>query len=104
MKSPARRAVPTESTQGAGLHMLHMHVLFRMKTIQIRNVPDELHRALKVRAAQEGISLSDLALAELRKKADRPTRNELLDRISARTIKRSRQSPTASMRSERDSR
>lgn len=77
---------------------------FGMKTIQIRNVPDELHRALKVRAAQEGISLSDLALTELRKTADRPTRNELLDRITSRTIKRSRQSPTASLRSERDSR
>ena len=78
--------------------------VFAMKTIQIRNVPDELHRALKVRAAQEGTSLSDLALTELRKTADRPTRNELLDRISARTIKRSRQSLTASLRSERDSR
>lgn len=77
---------------------------FGMKTIQIRNVPDELHRALKVRAAHEGISLSDLALTELRKTADRPTRNELLDRITSRTIKRSRQSPTASLRSERDSR
>lgn len=77
---------------------------FGMKTIQIRNVPDELHRALKVRAAHEGISLSDLALTELRKTADRPTRNELLDRITSRTIKRSRQSPTTSLRSERDSR
>lgn len=75
-----------------------------MKTIQIRNVPDELHRALKVRAAQEGVSLSDLALTELRKTADRPSRNELLDRISARTIKRSRRSPTAELRAERDSR
>ena len=75
-----------------------------MKTIQIRNVPDELHRALKVRAAQEGTSLSDLALTELRKTAERPARNELLERITERTIKRSRKSPTASLRAERDGR
>ena len=74
-----------------------------MKTIQIRNVPDELHRTLKVRAAQEGISLSDLALAELRKTAEHPSRNVLLDRISARNLK-SRRSPTADLRAERDAR
>ena len=75
-----------------------------MKTIQIRNVPDELHRTLKVRAAQEGVSLSDLALAELRRTAERPSRAELLDRISGRSIKSSRQTPTAALRAERDQR
>ena len=44
----------------------------RMKTIQIRNVPDDVHRELKVRAALDGRSLSDFALAELR--APRPVR------------------------------
>ena len=76
----------------------------RMKTIQIRNVPDELHRTLKVRAAQEGVSLSDLALAELRRTAERPSRTELLDRISGRSIKPTRQTPTAALRAERDQR
>ncbi len=73
-----------------------------MKMLQIRNVPDDLHRALKIRAAQEGVSLSDLALSSLRRTAERPSRSELLDRISARTIKRSRTSPTAAIRAERD--
>ena len=73
-----------------------------MKMLQIRNVPDDLHRALKIRAAQEGVSLSDLALSSLRRTAERPSRAELLDRISARTIKRSRISPTAAIRAERD--
>ncbi len=73
-----------------------------MKMLQIRNVPDDLHRALKIRAAQEGVSLSDLALSSLRRTAERPSRSELLDRISARTIKRSRTSPTAAVRAERD--
>ena len=73
-----------------------------MKMLQIRNVPDDLHRALKIRAAQEGVSLSDLALSSLRRTAERPSRAELLDRINARTIKRSRISPTAAIRAERD--
>ncbi len=52
--------------------------------IQIRNVPDELHRRLKARAALEGVSLSDLALAELRRSLERPTRRELLELIASR--------------------
>lgn len=55
-----------------------------MKTLQVRNVPDDLHRRLKVRAAQEGRSMSELVLDELRRSLDRPTRAELLERISAR--------------------
>lgn len=52
--------------------------------IQIRNVPDDLHRRLKARAALEGISLSDLALAELRRSLERPTRRELLELVASR--------------------
>lgn len=43
------------------------------KMIQIRNVPDELHRTLKARAAREGLSLSDLLLREIAAVAERPT-------------------------------
>ena len=75
-----------------------------MKTIQIRNVPDGVHRALKVRAAQAGVSLSDLALAELRRAAERPTRAELLARIAKSGAIRSRLAPTAALREERDAR
>lgn len=52
--------------------------------IQVRNVPDAVHRRLKARAAEEGVSLSDLILAELRKMAERPSRREILARIAAR--------------------
>lgn len=52
--------------------------------IQIRNVPEDLHRRLKARAALEGVSLSDLAMAELRRSLDRPTRQELLDLVASR--------------------
>jgi len=57
--------------------------------IQIRNVPEDVHRRLKARAAMEGLSLSELALAELRRSLERPTRRELLDLVSSREPVRS---------------
>lgn len=55
-----------------------------MKMIQVRNVPDELHRSLKERAAREGTTLSDLILDELPRVARRPSPEQLLDRIRQR--------------------
>lgn len=52
--------------------------------IQIRNVPDTLHRRLKSRAALAGMSLSDYLLSELRHVAERPTLDELRERIRSR--------------------
>jgi plasmid stability protein len=49
--------------------------------IQIRNVPPELPRSAKVRAAQEGRTLSDLALRALRRELERPTLEEILARL-----------------------
>jgi len=49
--------------------------------IQIRNVPDALHRRLKSRAALAGMSLSDYLLSEIRQIADRPTVDELRARL-----------------------
>ncbi len=54
------------------------------KMIQIRNVPDDVHRALKIRAASEGTSLSEYLLAEVEQVVSRPTLNEVLQRISKR--------------------
>ena len=56
-----------------------------MKMIQIRNVPDDLHRALKARAAQEGSTLSDYILAELPRLAEKPTPEQVLARIRQRS-------------------
>ena len=53
--------------------------------IQIRNVPDDLHRALKVRAAREGTTMSDLLLAELPRLAHKPSTEEVLSRIRHRS-------------------
>ena len=49
--------------------------------IQIRNVPDSLHRRLKARAAMEGVSMSLYALREIEKALARPSRQELLRAI-----------------------
>ena len=54
------------------------------KHIQIRNVPEELHRTLKSRAALAGMSLSDYLLQEARKIAERPTVEELRQRLRQR--------------------
>lgn len=54
------------------------------KMIQIRNVPDEIHQALKARAAREGMSLTDFLLREVTKVAEKPSLDELLERIRRR--------------------
>jgi antitoxin FitA len=54
------------------------------KMIQLRNVPDGLHRSLKARAAMAGMSLSDYLLAEIKEIAERPTLAELRDRLRSR--------------------
>lgn len=52
--------------------------------IQIRNVPEDVHRKLKVRAAQLGMSLSDYLKGEIARIAETPTLDEMLDRLSRR--------------------
>jgi hypothetical protein len=52
--------------------------------IQLRNVPDSLHRVLKARAAMAGMSLSDYLLAEIKDLAERPTLAELRERLHKR--------------------
>ncbi len=51
--------------------------------IQIRNVPEDLHRRLKARAALLGMSLSDFLLDEARRVAERPTPDEIRERLEA---------------------
>lgn len=55
-----------------------------MPTLQVRNVPIEVHRALKAKAAIEGSSLSDFVLAELEQLAMRPTPRELRELLRTR--------------------
>jgi len=74
------------------------------RTIQIRNVPHALHRVLKVRAAQAGMTLSDFLLAEARKVAERPSRQELIERLARLPPVRLRVRPAAAVRAQREQR
>ena len=74
------------------------------RMIQIRNVPDELHRSLKVRAAQAGMTLSDYLLREIAIVARRPRLDDLVARIRARGRPSSRLDSASAVRAERESR
>jgi plasmid stability protein len=74
------------------------------KMIQLRNVPDALHRKLKARAALEGLSLSDFLTREARRIAERPTMGEMRARLQARPVLDLSPSPTEIIREERDRR
>jgi hypothetical protein len=72
-----------------------------MSMLQIRNVPEDLHRELKSRAALAGMSVSEYLLLELRRSLDRPTRETLLRRLSKRAPVRVRPAPADAVRAER---
>jgi len=74
------------------------------KMIQIRNVPDDLHRLFKSRAALAGMTLSDYLLAEMQRAAEKPTRQELLRRLESRTPVHLSRPVAEVIREERDSR
>jgi hypothetical protein len=74
------------------------------KMIQLRHVPDDLHRKLKARAAMEGLSLSNFLLREVRGIAERPTVAELQTRVLNRPSVAVRESPAKAVRSEREAR
>lgn len=72
--------------------------------IQVRNVPDALHRILKARAATAGMSLSDYLLVELREIAERPTLAEFRERLHTRRPVQAAFDTAALLREERASR
>ena len=72
--------------------------------IQIRNVPEALHRKLKARAALEGTSLSDYLLQEAERLAEVPTLAEMKARLARLKPVVTRISPAAAVRAERDGR
>jgi len=74
------------------------------KMIQLRHVPDALHRRLKSRAADEGMTLSDFLIREVRKVAERPSMKELEARLAALTPVEVSESAADILRAERDAR
>jgi len=74
------------------------------KMIQLRNVPEALHRKLKSRAALEGLSLSEYLIGEVRRAAERPSLSELRQRLAQRTRVTPDESPVEAVRAERNAR
>ena len=74
------RTAQVVDMSGARDNVLHMS-----KMIQIRNVPDELHRDLKKRAALAGMSMSDYIKRELDRKSRKSTIKEIRERSRGRS-------------------
>lgn len=76
-----------------------------MPMVQIRDVPEDLHRELKARrAALAGMSMSEYLLQELRRSLERPAREDLLRRLAKRAPVRPRPAPADAVRAERNRR
>lgn len=72
--------------------------------IQIRNVPDEVHREAKARAARAGMSLSDYLLREVKRSVEAPPIEDLIERIAARERPQLTETTTQAVRAERNAR
>ena len=84
---------------------MQISTMSAVKAIQIRNVPDELHRTLRSRAGAAGLSLSDYALGELARAASRPEIAEVLLRAESRSGRAvDTDEIVAAVRSDRDER
>ena len=75
-----------------------------MPALQLRDLPDDIHRELKIRAAQAGQSLSEYTLAVLRLHVSTPTLAEITDRISRRAAVNPSTPIDELVRAERDAR
>lgn len=78
------------------------NIISMSKMIQIRNVPDELHRTLKVRAAKAGMTLSDYLLSEIELVAKKPTLAEMMERLRNREPVELDEPPEVTIRRMRD--
>lgn len=72
--------------------------------IPIPNVPDEVHKELKIRAARAGMSLSDYLRLELERVVETPTRDEILQRLAELPPVELSPEPSELLRAERDRR
>lgn len=103
-----RRPTPTSRARIILIHVdmcaTCRYALAMSKMIQLRHVPDELHRRLKARAALAGLSLSDYLLEEVRRTAERPTLADLTARLAQRAPVTPRVPPAKAVRAERERR
>lgn len=71
------------------------------KTIQVRDVPDDVHQRLVARAAEQRRSLSELVRAEIIQVAGRPSMAEMLDRLVSRPTAEFPETPAEALAHER---
>lgn len=83
------------------MHPLWVYNPIVAKTIQVRDVPDDVHQRLTIRAAQERRSLSELIRAEIVEMARRPTMPEMLNRLAGRPVTEVPESAADALASER---
>jgi plasmid stability protein len=74
------------------------------KMVQIRNVPEKLHRKLKARAAAQGMTLTDYVAALIRRDLQRPSATEWMQGLESRTKLHLDPRPEDVVRQDRDSR
>ena len=79
-----------------------MHAYHMSTMIQIRNVPDQIHRTLKARAAMAGMSLSEFLLREITSVANRPTMEDFVEQLSRRPVPSLSEDSVTAVRRERD--
>jgi plasmid stability protein len=100
--SAAGFAVSIWATQIGRVDGFYAHNMAHV--IKVRNVPDTVHRTLKVRAARAGMSLADYLMAELLQICERPTLNELRERLHRRAPVKLRLSAARAVRAQREAR
>lgn len=86
------------------MHSACCHADCMQRNIQIRHVPERVHRTLKARAAQAGMTLSGYLLREIKAVAERRTLEEIFERVRARGPVHVSIDPVAAVRAERDAR
>lgn len=86
------------------MHSACVYALPMPVALQIRNVPDDLHRKLKQRAARAGMSLSEYLLSEVRASAEQLTLEEMFERLQSRMPVETTVSAAELIREARDSR
>lgn len=83
------------------MHPLWVYAGGVAKTIQVRDVPDDVHERLTARAAEQRRSLSELIRSEIVQVARRPTMTEMLDRLSGRSLTELPETPADALGHER---
>ena len=101
---PTRRVVVNTSFSAVDMKYSCFHINRMSTMIQIRNVPDVMHRRLKVRAAMEGVSMSQYVMWAIERALERPSRRELLAAIRRQPELVLGASPADVLRAERDAR